>query len=352
MNKRKICVSTIYTYSKFLFEGIYRYKILLIFSLLICYNIGNSQSKEEKKSSEIKFFQKADTLNKKRFIPSATFSAASYTGFSIGLYHAWYKEFDQGPFQLFDDSKEWAYMDKYGHFYTAYFQGVLVYKGAKWTGLSEDNSILTGFLLGTLFQSTIEVMDGFSSKWGFSVADIGMNFAGSSAFVFQQKYWGEQRITFKMSNVVRSYPSTIVTSIDGMSTTTLLERADNLFGSSIPERFLKDYNSQVYWLCVDVKKFIPDSSYPKWLNIAVGYSAGNLYGGFDNSWEFEGAEYEVNDLYPRYSRILFAPDINLSSIRTKSYFWNGVLDIFDIFHVPVPALEINTLGEVHFHFSQ
>ena len=243
-------------------------------------------------------------------------------------------------------------MDKYGHFYTAYFQGVLVYKGAKWTGLSEDKSILTGFLLGTLFQSTIEIMDGFSSKWGFSIADIGMNFAGSSAFVLQQKYWGEQRITFKMSNVVRSYPSTIVQSKDGLSTTTIEARASSLFGSSVAERFLKDYNTQVYWASIDIKKFAPNSNYPKWLNFAVGYSAGNLYGGYENEWNLGGVEYEVNDIFPRYSRFLIAPDINLSSIRTSSYFWNGVLDVFDIFHLPVPALEINTLGEVHFHFFQ
>ena len=144
----------------------------------------------------------------------------------------------------------------------------------------------------------------------------------------------------------------IIQSTDGNATTTLLSRANNLYGDNFAERFLKDYNNQVYWASIDVKKFAPNSSFPKWLNVAVGYSAGNLYGGFENRWEENGFTFDVSDLYPRHSRFLIAPDINLSSIRTNSYFWNGVLDVFDIFHLPLPALEINTLGEVHFHFFQ
>ena len=148
------------------------------------------------------------------------------------------------------------------------------------------------------------------------------------------------------------YPDVQVTSLDGTTTTSTETRLKSLFGTTYPERFLKDYNGQVYWACIDVKKFAPSSSFPKWLNIGIGYSAGNLYGGYENKWEVDDQVYEVESLFPRYSRFLLAPDINLSSIRTKSYFWNGVLDIFDIFHVPMPALEINTLGEVHFHFFQ
>ncbi len=324
--------------------------IVTLFCLIFGYFTTLAQTFDVNQENSIPFFQKADSLNKKRFIPSAAFSAISYTGFSIGLYNAWYRNFEQEPFHFFDDRNEWKNMDKYGHFYTAYFQGVLVYKGAKWTGLSEDKSILTGFLLGTLFQSTIEVMDGFSSKWGFSKADIAMNFAGSGAFVVQQKFWGEQRVTFKLSNIPRPYPSNKINSEDGLSTSSLEKRANALYGSSFPEKFLKDYNSQVYWMCIDIKKFIPSTSYPKWLNLAIGYSGGNLYGGFDNTWMEGDALFDVNEMYPRYSRFLIAPDINLSSIRTNNYFINGVLDVFDIFHIPMPAIEYNTLGEFKFHF--
>lgn len=347
----KNCLSDMYTYYNFKCEGIsFKLSILvLLLNFTFISSIFCQKSLTEEKS-ELSFFQKSDTLNKRRLIPSITFSAVSYTGFSIGLYQAWYKNFDQEPFHFFDDRKEWRYMDKYGHFYTAYFQGVLCYKGAKWTGLSENNSILTGFIMGSLFQSTLEVMDGFSSKWGFSMADVGMNFAGSSSFVLQQKYWGEQRIHFKMGNVVRPYNTGEVISESGLTSTTLEKRSESLFGSSYAERFLKDYNSQVYWACVDVRKFAPNSSFPKWLNIAIGFSAGNLYGGHENRWEIEGEIFDVGLEYPRYSRFLIAPDINLSSIRTRSYFINGILDIMDVFHMPLPAIEINTLGEFKVHF--
>jgi len=321
------------------------FALILVLHLPVCGQVGLNP-----KEKSISFFEKADSLNRKRLVPSTIFGAVSYTGFSIGLYNAWYKNFDQEPFHFFDDRREWNYMDKYGHFYTAYFQGVLVYKGAKWTGLTDKNSILTGFFLGTLFQSTIEVMDGFSSKWGFSKADVAMNFAGSGAFVVQQKFWGEQRIHFKMSNIPQPYSDQDLQSINSDQTTTLQNRADNLFGTTFPERFLKDYNSQIYWACLDIKKFVPHSSFPKWLNIAVGYGAGNLFGGYENIWTEGTADFDVSSLNPRYSRILLSPDINLSAIRTKSHFFNTLLDVADVFHLPLPALEYNTLGEFHFHF--
>ena len=89
---------------------------------------------------------------------------------------------------------EWKQVDKVGHIYTAYLQGVLCYKGAQWVGLSEGQSIATGIICGSLFQTTIEVMDGFSTQWGFSIGDFAANALGVGAFALQQKYWGEQRI--------------------------------------------------------------------------------------------------------------------------------------------------------------
>ena len=340
-----------YTYIKceYIFSSLIQKFSILVLCVLACSSL-EGQLRNLPQNKEPSFFEKADSLNRNRLVSSSIFSGLSYTGFSIGLYNAWYKNFDQEPFHLFDDRGEWRYMDKYGHFYTAYFQGVLVFKGSRWTGLKEDPSVLTGFLLGTIFQSTIEVMDGFSSKWGFSLADVGMNFAGSGAFVIQQKIWHEQRIHFKMSNVPRPYPNVSIQAENSSSVTSLQNRADVLYGTTFAERFLKDYNSQVYWACIDMRKFTSSSKFPKWLNIAVGYSAGNLFGGYENKWEEEANEYDIRSQYPRYSRFLLAPDINLTSIRTKNYLINSMLDIMDVFHVPLPAIEVNTLGEFHFHF--
>ena len=297
------------------------------------------------------FLTPSDTLNKKRFYTSATIGTVTYSGFTIGLYNAWYKNYDQKAFHLFNDSDEWRAMDKFGHFYTAYFQGVLCYKGAKWTGLNERQSIMTGFMLGSLFQTTLEVMDGYSAKWGFSLPDMAMNILGSSAFVAQQSVWNEQRISFKVSNIPLAYSQDPILSLDGTTTSSLQRRSENLYGRSFPEKFLKDYNSQVIWASINIKSFLGDESrFPSWLNLAVGYGAANMFGGTQNRWTEGDKIFDVEKQNPRYSSIYLSPDIDLWKIRSRYKSVNSLLDIFNIFKIPAPAIEYNTLGEFHFHF--
>ena len=322
-------------------------RIFLICTLLLTL----SQSAFAQKISIDQFLTPTDTINKFRLKSSVTFSTVTYASFSVGLYNAWYRQYEQGPFQFYNDFGEWRHVDKVGHMYSSYIQGVLCYQGTKWTVLSDNQSIWTGFLLGTLFQSTIEVMDGFSQKWGFSTYDVAMNFAGSGVFVAQQIYWKEQRIQLKISNIPRPYSTTPILSTDGQTTSSLKRRADNLFGTTFPEKFLKDYNSQVNWASFNLHAFLPDSSIPKWLNISVGYGAGNMFGGYENTWNEGDRTFSLTEeKYRRYSSFYLAPDIDLSQIRTRYTLVNTVLDIANIFKVPLPALEFNTLGEFHFHW--
>jgi hypothetical protein len=302
-------------------------------------------------SSVNTFLSKSDSLNPKRFYPAATFSIVAYTGFSYGLYQAWYKEFDQGNFHFFNDSGAWESMDKVGHGYTAYFQGVLGYKGASWTGLNKNNSILTGMLMGTIFQGTIEVMDGFADKWGFSSYDMLFNFGGTIAFSAQQYFWDEQRISFKISSHPVTYPDENISSLDGLQMTSLNNRASSLFGDSYMAKYLKDYNGQTYWMSVNPASFLAENTrFPSWLNIAVGYSAENLFGGFENEWKEGNASFVLDqNVYPRYQQFFLALDYDFWQIRTKWAFANTILDILNIFKLPAPAIEFNSLGEVKLH---
>ena len=47
---------------------------------------------------------------------------------------------------------------------------------------------------------------------------------------------------------------------------------------------LKDYNGQTYWLSANLKSFFPGSNIPPWLNVAIGYGADGMFGGFENKW--------------------------------------------------------------------
>lgn len=298
------------------------------------------------------WLKKSDTLNQKRFYASLGISSTCYLGFSTGLYHAWYKNHDLGKFHLYNDLGEWRHVDKVGHFYTAYLQGVLCYEGAKWVGLSDNKAMLTGFVMGSLFQSTIEVMDGFSNKWGFSIPDMVMNVAGSSAAVIQQYYWKEQRIRFKVSNVPRSYPNDLIYSTNGQTSMYLQERANQLYGNNFAQRFLKDYNSQVTWASFNLEQWTGERNiFPKYLSIAIGYGAGNMFGGYKNEWTVNQAQFVLDtEKYPRYSSFFIAPDIDLKAFQSEYRLVNTLLEMLNIFKIPLPALEYNTLGEFHVHW--
>jgi hypothetical protein len=297
------------------------------------------------------FFVPSDTLVPKRFNAALGFGGATYTVFSIGLYNIWYRKFEQGRFHLFNDWHEWNQMDKAGHVHTAYLQGVLCYKGAKWTGLDQRNSILTGMICGTLFQTTIEVMDGFSSKWGFSMGDMGANLAGTGIFAAQQYYWNDQRIGLKVSSIPIRYPDDILKSLDGNGQSSLATRARSLYGTHFLERFLKDYNAQTYWASINVHSFLfTNNKWPKWLNVALGYGAENMYGGFDNQWSENGSSFSPDAIkYPRMRQFYIGFDLDLPKLNPKNPFLKTMCSVFNIFKIPSPALEINTEGQIKFH---
>lgn len=297
------------------------------------------------------FWIPSDTFHTKRFNTALGISGGLYVGFSIGLYKAWYAQYPQSHFRLFNDWGEWQHMDKIGHVYSTYFQGLLCYKGAKWTGLSEKKAIWTGITCGLLFQSTIEMMDGFSEKWGFSVSDMGANVGGIALFALQQKHWGEQRITLKVSSTYKQYSTMPIPSTDDKAFSSIDDRAQDLFGSNFFERYLKDYNAQIYWASFNIRKLLGTSdTWPAWLNIAVGYSGENLFGGFENIWTEDTHTFRLSqDLYPRYSQFYVGFDLDLNHLNPSTPFLKTICSVFNIFKVPSPAIEINTRGEVHFH---
>jgi len=322
-----------------------RFRILLLF--LLSTSTLFAQQKEK-----LPFFQPSDTLNDWRFWGSAATGATIYTGVMIGLNEVWYSEFERTKFHLFNDMGEWEDMDKVGHLYTAYMEANWIYKGARWTGLEERKSVWLGVAMGTLFQASIETLDGFSAKWGFSIPDIAFNTAGVSVFAAQQLIWEEQRIIFKVSSYHKPYPDLMITSVDGGQTTLLSQRARSLYGGSYAASFLKDYNAQTIWASANVDSFMKNknSKIPKWLNVAVGYGADNMFGGFRNEWYEDDVLYVLDEkAFPRYRQFYLSLDIDLTRIKTKSHFLKTVFNIINVIKIPAPALEINTLGKVKFH---
>jgi len=310
--------------------------LLSIASIALCQTLPNTNA------------QKApiaiDTLNKNRLKTTLFVGGTTYVLGSTGLYLAWYKDYPRSGFHFFDDYGQWSHMDKVGHMYSTYGQSELLYKGFRWTGLNEDRAILYGLATSLLFQSTIEVMDGFSTEWGFSWTDFGANLIGAAAFGMQQNAWGEQRLRLKFSASPVDY------SVDISGSQYLLDRSQSLFGSNGLEKLLKDYNGQTYWLSVNPHSFTrKDTWIPEWMNIAFGYGVSNMLGGNDNIWEQGGELINLNSEFQRYQQYYFSLDADLSKVNTNSKFWRTLLDILNYIKLPFSTIEINTLGQVKFH---
>ncbi|MBO9573095.1 MAG: DUF2279 domain-containing protein [Chitinophagaceae bacterium] len=277
------------------------------------------------------FTADSQKVNNKRLWVAVGANALFWTGTYVALNKAWYSDYPKSSFHFFNDLPEWNQMDKAGHIWTTYQVGRASAELWKWAGLNNKTSAILGGASGLVYQSIIEIQDGFSSEWGFSWSDMGANLIGAGLFTLQEIGWKEQRIQVKMSYWPAEYPSD-----------ELIARRNELFGSSSLERILKDYNSQTYWLSANISSFLSkESKFPKWLNIAFGYGADGLLGGRSNVWENnEGITVDYSYI-PRIREFYLSPDIDLTRIKTKSKALRTVFFILSAIKIPAPALEIS-----------
>lgn len=316
--------------------------------LLLMPLLAHSQASER-----LPFLEPADTFHNTRFWTCAIAGTAIYTGFSIALYETWYKEYELTRFHTFNDWGEWRDMDKMGHLFTAAMESRLSFGGALWTGMDRRKAMWTGAAVGTLLQTTIEVMDGFSEKWGFSWGDVAFNTLGTGIFIGQELLWQEQRISMKVSNTRPNYSTQAITSVEGNAISSPQQRATELFGDGFFETFLKDYNGMTIWASFNIDAFMPRyRGLPQWLNIAVGYGANGLYGGFGNGWtDEEGERFNLSPAdFPRYNQFYLSLDIDLSRIPTQNRFLKSVLNAIHWIKIPAPTLEWDTRGGMKGHW--
>lgn len=278
---------------------------------------------------------RSDTLStsqiKKRIRAVAAANIILYGTGMAGLYKTWYKDYPQGKFHFFNDIKEWKQMDKIGHVYSSYAESKASMELWRWTGISRKKRIWLGGMSGAMYQTAIEILDGFSSEWGWSWGDFAANITGSGLLIAQELAWDEQRVQMKWSFHRKTYNDPL-----------LNNRSDDLFGKSRAERFLKDYNGQTYWLSTTLKPFFPGSNLPSWLQVSVGTGVEGLFGGFENVARDKNGLITFNrtDIQRRRQWYL-APDVDLTKIKTNKKGIKVALQILNILKFPAPSLQFN-----------
>jgi hypothetical protein len=259
-------------------------------------------------------FCKADTVIEKRMkIAAGTTSLIGVTSLT-GLASVWYHN-DKNGFHTFNDVGEWKQMDKFGHIASTYNTSLIITDLYKWAGVREKESRMIGSALSFSYMSIVEVMDGYSSGYGFSWGDMLANGIGSgSAYlhnVSKERFFPQIKYSFHQTTYPLANPS--------------------LLGRSLVSQMLKDYNGQTYWVSVPglIRK------YP-WMCLSVGYGATGMIRARD-------AQNKALGLDP-HRQYYLSFDVDITRIKTQNCFLKGMFSVFRFVKIPFPALQFSKHG--------
>jgi uncharacterized protein YfiM (DUF2279 family) len=251
------------------------------------------------------------------------------------LYQAWYSKYPKSGFHWINDNKEWLQMDKVGHSFSGYILTISSAASFRYAGYSRKKSALLGAAVSMGFQSAIEYFDGHSAAWGASRGDLVANAAGTLFGGVQTFVWGKVKVPMRLT----------------FRTTALASIRPELLGYSLPERLLKDYNGQTYWLDFNPYRIgLKANKWPRWLGLSAGYSAEGMLGGYSNIWTSKNGNIVDWSQILRYRQFFLSPSVALGHLRTKYKLVNILLLITDYWRIPMPTVQFNTLGVTRFHW--
>jgi len=254
-----------------------------------------------------------------------------YAGTIAYTYYLWYKDSSGSRFHWVNENSSWLQLDKIGHATTGYTFSEYSYYTLSWAGLNNKKAAIYGALFGFGSITSIELFDGFHSKWGASWGDIIANGSGSILFSAQQLVWQEQRLRLKFSY----HPSAKYASLNPAT-----------LGENQLKRVFNDYNSQTYWLSANVASFSSKPTrFPDWLNVALGYGGRGL--GIPPQLD------ESRNILPDFIRTgeyYLSLDVDLQRISTNSKFLKMVFKLFRFVKVPFPAIEYNKVDKLELHW--
>ncbi len=258
----------------------------------------------------------------KRPLYLITSQAVVATSSIIALNNLWYKNYSRSKFHFFNDGNEWLQMDKAGHILTSYQINKISYQNMLEMGKSDKFSLIYGTTFTVAYMTSIEVLDGFSSEWGFSLWDFSANALGTLIFDIQQVALKEQKFILKYSYYKSEY----------------VQYKPSLLGNSLIENIIKDYNGQTYWISANIASLYKNSSLPKWLNFAFGYGANGMISAKNVSLTLP--------YFKRYRQFYFSPDIDLSRIRVKNKTLKLCLNLVNFIKIPAPTIEVKENGKI------
>lgn len=266
-------------------------------------------------STHLAFFEPSHTFNNKRFLGVAASTTVALASSYVYVQTAWWK--DNSKSFHFDGGADLKYaknLDKFGHFFGGVIYGDLFAGGMRWAGSSEKKSKLWGGVFGTSIQAFVEIKDGYSPNWGFSVFDL---LSGSAGAFYP--YFQTQSRLLAATDMKLSY----------------YKRDDFYFkNQTYKGQWNDDYMNQTYWFTFNPKRYNPNWKWPAWLGISAGFSIDNklndLYTGVNDYANHGKGHYEW----------FLAPDIDFKALLPKTKGWQKLAHVLNYVKVPAPTIRL------------
>ncbi len=240
-------------------------------------------------------------------------AAAAIAGTHIYQANGWWKD-NARSFHFQEDLRYGRSVDKLGHFYGTTVEVFMLRNSYRWAGLSNEASLYWGSAGALLFQTYIEIEDGFH-EWGFDRVDFAANVAGAAWPIAQYHSSFLRNFDFKFSY----HPSQV------------LDENCGIGFQGQKHIILDDYEGQTLWLSAKVKNLLPESWKPIWpapLQLSLGYRVRDVCAAGSNR--------------APYSAFLLALDLDMTEvIPNDTPFLKLLGQALNFIKFPMPAVQIS-----------
>jgi hypothetical protein len=234
---------------------------------------------------------------------------------TIHIYQAngWWKG-NSSSFHFQEDLTYGRSVDKLGHFYAGTVAAFILREAYGWAGLSKEAALYWGSGGAFLFQTYIEVTDGFHT-WGFDRVDFAANLAGAAWPIAQYHSSLLRNFDFKFSY----HPSQVLNENCGIG----FQGQKHII--------FDDYEGQTLWLSAKVKNLLPESwkFWPTPLQLSLGYRVRDVCAPAGSNRK-------------PYSALLLALDLDMTKvIPDDTAFLRLLGNALNFIKFPMPAVQIS-----------
>jgi uncharacterized protein YfiM (DUF2279 family) len=292
----------------------------------------------------------------KRFWPVMGGAVVADVGVMYGLHQLWYAGSQNTSFRFYsnnprvggaggehdhgwlDDWYTYAQQDKLGHAFVAWRLARVFGAYGRWTGMNDARAGLFGAGASALFQSQVEIFDGFAAQYGFSRTDVLANVAGAALGGLKVAY--PQRLDWFTAKYSYHPSPYRYRNLSGRA-------AFNYLGN-----VLKDYDGISYWLVVRPEELLAGRAkarWPDWLALSVGYSANDITHAISGTQREQRLGPGPAGHHKR--QLLISPDIDVLG-RSTTRDWpqplKALAGFFSFVRLPMPALQLTP--DVRWHW--